>query len=121
MKYHFHRKNERWSSSPDASKMQAFPLYEELKRKSASVSSDVEWTKVTTALCNLEKDQAEVVMALIHHHREIERMLSPSIKLSPFPYNGKGLDGNVGYTVQWNNIPLDLKKILYAYIESVNE
>jgi len=89
----------------------SFLLYDELVKYSKTLPVETEWTRITTALCNLSKEHAEIAMALIIHHNSGN---------STIPYGGTPITAKLGYSTQWSNLPDDLKMILVAFLKQIS-
>lgn len=98
---------------------QPFPLYDQLAAKAETISEVLDTTHLGTSICNLEKENAEIVFALIYHHRQIELKSTGSTLIS-LPYTPKVLNKGKGLYYEFSSIPQNLCKILYCFIHELS-
>lgn len=94
-----------------------FPLYDLLaKEVKENKGTECNAQKISAIVNSLSKEKMEVVMALIYHHS----LLCGDHVPGKISYGGKIFDGTKGVKYQIKNIPNELLKILWLYIDGPN-
>lgn len=98
-----------------------FPLYDSLLKESREnkeikeiSSSNIQ--KMSTIVNSLTKDKMDIIMALIYHHS----LVNNNYVQGKTPYNGKIFDGTRGVKYQIKDLPVELVKILWLFIDGPN-
>lgn len=102
------------------SKVQAFPIYDELAIKAANVNSlPSDWY---SSLVNLPSSYAEIILGLIIHHSILNNaeVKTTASKKNVLPYKGKIFENNVGVIYNIEYMPENLRKIIYCFVVSVS-
>lgn len=94
--------------------MNPYPLYDEVcsKIKEDFIPPD---NLIAPRIVNLSAERLEELHLLIVHHAYKNNVFP---KNKTIPYSGKIFSGDKGAQYSLSEIPLDLKKILWAYLES---
>jgi len=101
--------------------MSGFQLYDELNNNNNEI---IKWETLCPALTQLDKENAEIIFAIIIHYYWINNMESIQNGDTNFPlipYNGNLLDGGKGIIIKFESLPSELQMILSNYIRKLSE
>ena len=95
--------------------MSLFPLYEDVIRRMDGTETVLNKTHCTT-IARLDQNHLDIIYLIILHHYMITRPGKYDI-----PYGGKTIANGKGITYRkLNQIPDDLQKVIYRYLELVS-
>ena len=116
--------------------MPIFPLYDQLCKVQESSLPD--WPRLCVAITGLSLGHSKIIYALIlHHYITIQGNTNMSEsqgslarfqgahtgrkKNSQLPYGGKTFDQGKGIMFNVNNVPLELRNVISAYLTYISQ
>ena len=92
---------------------QDFPMYDQLVKDALNLKEQPNSQKMSALVNALESDKLNQAMALILHHS----IVNGNYIQGKTPYGGKIFDGTKGVRYQIKDLPSDLCKILWIFID----
>ncbi len=105
------KKQDELCSSP-----KGIPTYNQLVKEAAELKENPDLSKMSTIINSLSQPKMNDVMALVYHHA----ILKGDYISGKTPYNGKIFDGTKGVRYQLKDLPPELLKILWIFINGPN-
>lgn len=89
------------------------PLYDDLIKEVEKLKEEPDIPKMSAIINSLKSEKSLHIMVLIHHYAILHGLYTPG----KTPLNGKIFNGSKGVKYQISDLPPDLRKILWIFID----